>query len=254
MANPLANRGTNTAVRRRSFRTMAVVLTFAGLLLCGAIYALVAIMFAVRGTEFSPQTFERRRFSVIRAPIIGWQLTGVSHTAVPAPVEEQLIADKLITPRPKDQSWDCITLESGAGGRDGDAKILTDFLDANGPGDVRIWIDWTEKHPESAKVFWPVVMQTAEEGMYLLMPDLFRAARSADEKDTGAFTEKLKSIRTTGYRSAAAREEKLNRVGVAAEFYRRASNLDPADAELQEAARRTAAEAKAAQEAKPTGA
>jgi len=138
---------------------------------------------AVHGTEFCPQTFERRSYAYYELPIVGIQVTGEKHEDKTGGTEMSLTANKLITPPPgAKQDWHVLIGSRGARlRRPGDAHILIEYLDAKESDDYHRWARWSESHATLAKVFWPGVQRLAIGEAYVYMPDLFDLAKSIDD-------------------------------------------------------------------------
>lgn len=135
----------------------------------------------VYGNEFCPQTFERRAFHFMEIPWVGIQVTGIRRDIDTELVELHIIQQKYITViQSEPKTWHLVDLLRTSGKlTTGDAKLLITYLDAQDEKKEPAWLNWSEAHPELAKVFWPVVAKAAREGNYLVMPDLFAQTRSA---------------------------------------------------------------------------
>jgi hypothetical protein len=138
---------------------------------------------AVHGTEFCPQTFERRTYAYYEVPIVGIQVTGEKHEDKTGGTEMSLTANKLITPPAGgNQDWHVLIGSRGTRlRRPGDAHILIEYLDAKESDDYHRWARWSESHAALAKAFWPGVQRLAIGEAYVYMPDLFDLAKSIDD-------------------------------------------------------------------------
>src|SRR4029077_13939956 len=63
----------------------------------------------------------------------------------------------------------------------GDAELLMKYLDAQDEEKNYAWLEWSEQHPKLAKVLWPAVAKAAQDGNYLIVPDLFSDALSTND-------------------------------------------------------------------------
>jgi hypothetical protein len=61
-----------------------------------------------------------------------------------------------------------------------DARFLLDYLDLPGTESNSYWEQWNDKHPQLAKIFWPVIADLARHEMYLAIPDIMRMAMAVD--------------------------------------------------------------------------
>ncbi|MDA1052659.1 MAG: hypothetical protein O3C40_19560 [Planctomycetota bacterium] len=159
---------------------------FLGLLLIGIVLVYAVLYFgSVNGEDFSPDSFHRRRFAYLELPLIGVQITPIRHTDTTNDLERYLAAQKLLPkPAKPDDRWDLVVANQGVrGGIQGDARILSQYLDAMNEDRDSIWLKWSEAHVEMAKVLWPAVAEVARHELYSFVPELFVLARSASTPD-----------------------------------------------------------------------
>jgi hypothetical protein len=158
-------------------------LTVGLLLLVGAIgFSIMLVMSFGRctGEEFSASDFSRRDFYYFRIPLIKLQVTPIIRRAKTSLLVKHLQNKRLI---PKNgQNWELASLNAGADQPYiANELILCRYLDQrNDDYDLR-WLDWSQKNPKLARVFWPVIFRIANEDLYLLVPDLFQLARYAKD-------------------------------------------------------------------------
>src|SRR6188508_2076794 len=62
-----------------------------------AVFVLTVTFGAVHGTEFCPQTFQRRTYSLYELPLIGIQVTGIRREDVSQAAELFIASQKYIT-------------------------------------------------------------------------------------------------------------------------------------------------------------
>jgi hypothetical protein len=149
---------------------------------------------AVHGTEFCPQTFERRSYSYYELPVLEIQVTGEQHEDLTGDTEKTVTSKSYVTPPPGGkQDWHVLVGSRGARNRrPGDAGILLKYLDATDVGSNLRWNHWTEEHDEQAKVLWPAVQQLALHELYVFVPDLFDLTKTiSDPAALKAATDKL---------------------------------------------------------------
>jgi hypothetical protein len=141
---------------------------------------------AVHGTEFCPQTFERRSYSYYEIPLVRWQITGEKHEDLTGATEKTITSNNLLPapPGPK-KDWHVLMGSRGTRlRRPGDAGILMQYLDATeGDSGMHRWDNWTEhdKTKDLANVLWPAVQQLALRERYIFVPDLFDLAKNYDD-------------------------------------------------------------------------
>jgi hypothetical protein len=202
----------------------------------------------VHGTEFSPQTFERRSYSFYELPLVGVQVTAIRHDDLTGVAETFITSSNYVTvpPAGSPQDWHIIVGSRGTKlFRKGDASILMEYLDAKDSEEYHRWVKWSEDNPKLAKVFWPAVQQLAKHELYIFIPDLFTQAKQADDAvKLQAALDKLVAQKLLFLaRRLQDREEHAEAVKVLDE----AIKLDPADKELTKARDTSRAAAKAAE-------
>jgi hypothetical protein len=154
-------------------------------LLASSLMVLIATLTfgGVHGTEFCPQTFDRRSYSYYELPIVRIQVTGERHEDLTGATEVFLTSKKYITPAASGrQDWHVLVGSRGSKLRQpGDAGLLITYLDAMDSKDEHRWARWSEDHADLAKVFWPAVQELALHDKYIFVPDLFDLAKSISE-------------------------------------------------------------------------
>jgi hypothetical protein len=194
----------------------------------------VTLMFGrIGGEEFSPHDFKRRTFHYYQIPVVRLQVWPVKRFDSTGDLEAQLLTDKLIPGKvPDDPRWDLIHGYRGATPvAEGDAHFLTDYLEmresfiAGKKAMSLTWLDWTNEHPELAKVFWPHIARLAEQELYIFVPDLFIAATSAT--DPQELERALCEILAVKYHAFGIAQRDLNHPEQAVELLSEAVKLAP---------------------------
>ncbi|HEX5034381.1 MAG TPA: hypothetical protein VFW62_07880, partial [bacterium] len=154
--------------------------TGAALLLVG--FMATMVFGNVMGTEFCPDTFERRGFAFREIPFLGVQISSIDRRTDIGSVESHILGRNYITSTVREpKTWHLVKLWRFRGtSATGDAALLMSYLDARDEkkGD-HAWVNWSEAHPDLAKVLWPAVAKAAQDNNYLVVPDLFSAARAS---------------------------------------------------------------------------
>lgn len=208
-----------------------------GLLAVTLLVFLLTLWFGgVHGTEFSPQTFERRSYSFYELPVIGIQVTAIRHDDLSGTAETFLTSNKYVAVPPAGgpQDWHIIVGSRGTKMfRKGDASILMQYLDSRDAGDYHRWVKWSEDNPKLAKVFWPAVQRLAGHDLYIFIPDLFLLAKQhSDAVKLQAAIDKLVAEKLLFLaRRLQGRAEHAEAVKVLDE----AAKLDPANKEIVKA-------------------
>lgn len=153
----------------------------AALLLVG--FLATMIFGNVLGTEFCPHTFERRGFAFREFPFTGIQISSIDRRIDTGLVEMHIIAQNYLVPdHTEPKTWHLLSLIRFRGTyAEGDAELLMKYLDAQNDKEEYAWLKWSEDHPQLAKVLWPAIAKAAQDGDYLIVPDLFSHARSTTD-------------------------------------------------------------------------
>lgn len=188
-------------------------------------FVLMFLIFAsiVDGEEFSPDTFETRRFQYYRLPVIGTVLTKRSIEDSSSVLHQTLLSDGFVTPpATKTNRWDLIRENWTSGNSpDFDASILDSYLAIRSDGSSQYWHNWNDQNPERAAVLWPAIADLARANQYVLMPDLFRLSRElpkAKSVATDPFQADLQKLASQLLRDQARRFRESGDSAVATEL------------------------------------
>lgn len=125
------------------------------------------------GEQFSPDGFQRRRFSYFEA--FGVRLTATDYFNNTGNLELDLVKNKWITStgkKPKDDDWVTVSMVTQGSVYQSDAAILIDYLNmANATGAIDL-DRWGQANPGYAAIMWPEIQKAAEGNMYILIPDI----------------------------------------------------------------------------------
>ncbi|QDU78298.1 hypothetical protein Pan97_53830 [Bremerella volcania] len=125
------------------------------------------------GEQFSPDGFQRRRFSYLEA--FGIRLTATDYFNNTGNLELDLVKKKWITSsgkKPKDKDWVVVSMLSQGSYYQSDAAILIDYLDMSKTTGAIDLDRWSQANPGYAAVMWPEIQKAAEGNMYILIPDI----------------------------------------------------------------------------------
>jgi hypothetical protein len=197
---------------------------------------------AVHGTEFCPQTFERRSYSYYELPIVRLQITGEKHDDLTGATELHVTSQKLIAPlTAAKKDWHVLVGSRGTRvRRPGDAGILMQYLDAMEGGNYHRWVRWSEEHDPLAKVFWPGVQQFALRELYVFMPDLFDLTKTIS--DPVALKQAIDTLLAQKLLLLARRHSEQNDSAAAIKALDEALALDPENAEIKGAREKAVSE------------
>lgn len=172
----------------------------------------------VEGEEFCPQTFARRSYWFYRIPVINIQFVPTFRDPKNYDLQSHLSANALIrTSATNPKRWDPVYHKYYSMAQPStphDAAILCSYLDQYHDNAESKWLAWSKKNPNHAKAFWPLVAQTAQDGRYEFVPDLFRQAELASDDGSqpaiDALTNNLHQILARQY---CDRARALNEMG-----------------------------------------
>ena len=202
-----------------------------GLLGAALLISVATVMFgAVHGTEFCPQTFERRSYSYYELPLVRIQITGERHEDVTGDTEKSITTNNWITPdATAKKDWHVLVGSRGTRlRRPGDAGILMQYLDAAQDGNDRRWLRWSDDNKQLAAALWPAVQRLALRDMYLFVPDLFDLAKQID--DPSQLQRELDLLVAQKLAHLAQRLTALGKKAEADQVLEDAKSLDPTTA------------------------
>jgi hypothetical protein len=224
--------GTGRPQDRRWLRRTVVLLACVCTVAIGV--AAATLLFGhIGGEEFCPAKFARRSFYYLEIPLVGLQVTSITRDDRTSDLERDLTQNGLVpTVRPGEPDWDLVyTVHSGVTTLRGDAAILCGYLDAKDNQGEQYWKIWTEKHPELAKVLWPLVAQTARRQLYLFVPELFELAAQAT--DPAQLDGDLRAVLSRNYVRFAENQQQLGHPQRAVELLDQALAYAPDDQTLK---------------------
>jgi hypothetical protein len=186
------------------------IIGLGALILSAAAVVLMLVTFAfggVRGTEFNPQTFERRMFGFYEIPLLRLQVTPLWRAETNGDVEQLVISQKYVAPEANaPETWHLISLvRRNYKQPPTDVQILVRYLDAKDADGDSYWTQWSIAHPEMAALLWPEVARLARLESYVMLPPLFELAHNAES--VKAFQLALKQLQTSQLQAAAERME-----------------------------------------------
>ena len=185
----------------------------------------------VQGEEFSPDTFQRRRFSYFELPLLRVQVTPIDRIDITNSLEKHLTANGFIAPQnAASPQWDLVTVSSSSEvAEEGDALALCNYLDAVDSNGGNFWLQWTKDNDAKAKVLWPEAARLARQQLYILLPDLFRAAKGPG--DAAQLRAEIARIAAQRCVQLAAAQQQLEEHEIAVELFSQALEYEPQNAD-----------------------
>jgi hypothetical protein len=236
----------NTARRAPSARPHgaspwhALLVVGLGLLFAAGVVVYSVVFFGhVRGQEFAPHSFARREFSYFEIPLVGLQISPVFRQDVTNDLESHLAGEKLVAGSKKTSAerWDLVVARRGTSQVElriisqGNARILCEYLDAQDSRQAYIWLDWTNRNPELAKVVWPAVARLARQDLYVFAPELLRRASQAT--DPVQLQTDMNGWLVERYLAFGRIQQQLSNHEAAVELFTAALQLVPSHADAQ---------------------
>ena len=191
----------------------------------------------VEGEEFSPHSFQRRRFRYVEIPLLGIQVTPIDRQGTTNDLERYLRLLPSVVQSPVSKRWDLVRVKRvGQDWEEDDGLILCMYLDALDAEGQLHWYTWSQQHPKLAAELWPVVQQLAQNQMYVLVPVAFRlATTTSDATHLGSL---LKASLASEYLNLAIASRNINQHQQALQWIKNGLEIDPENQDLlQEQAR-----------------
>ena len=159
------------------------------ILICVGAGVIVGLFGRVEGEEFCPQKFTVQQFSYYQIPLVKIQITPVTFSPSSrgnAALSRHLRTQRLLGAVSSQLRWDIVYMgDISSESSRGDADILVKYLEQPGAIGSENWLDWTQdkSNEDIAQRFWPLIAKLAQEQLYILMPDVFDWARSAQSAE-----------------------------------------------------------------------
>lgn len=220
------DRGRARATPRNRRRTQGVIALIASGVMAFVLFLIIRIQGPVTGREFNPDDFRQRDFSFYEIPILRLQITPIRRRSSTPETAQFLRRESLIVPRSRETNrWDLVKISRGISGEiPADAGLLVDQLSLRRDGDG-YWQTWSERHPEHARRFWPVVQRLSRRELYLLLPPLFEMAQN--EGTAEELAEAIREHLRQQYRDLIADMREAGRAELAEALLREATEDFP---------------------------
>jgi tetratricopeptide (TPR) repeat protein len=228
----------NTAKAGRGLITrwaIRILVPVAVLLVVGVAGTWVTWAFgAVSGVELCPETFERRSFVYYELPVIRRQVRKVRRYDMTGEAGAYLKDNKFLPSKPKGkQTWHIVHAQRGRQAWDGDAQILTNYLDAEDSDGQAVWVEWTTANPKLGSVLWPAISRLATEELYIYIPEAIELAKSASDSTT--FKQQVDAKLAETFYDAAMRCQKAGNHDAAIHYFDLALQLSPGNEKFSKA-------------------
>ena len=152
-------------------------------LLAIALCSLLSFLYVgtIKGTEFSPSTFQSRSFSYLRIP--GTMSRLGPTTLGPSSPTTELEILKHLTRQSGPDTWHPIAILNSNLAPKYPAALLVESLARKSPEGNSIWAAWSANHPALAATLWPFIQQMAMNNIYLEIPSILEFAENYQGPD-----------------------------------------------------------------------
>lgn len=152
-------------------------------LLAIALCSLLSLLYVgtIKGTEFSPNTFQSRSFSYLRIP--GTRSRLGPTTLGPSSPTTELEILKHLTRQSGPDTWHPIAILNSNLTPKYPAALLVESLSRKSPEGNSIWAAWSANHPNLASTLWPFIQWMALNNIYLEIPNILEFAENYSGPD-----------------------------------------------------------------------
>ena len=202
--------------------------------MAGFFFFVILTFGQVAGSEFAPDGFRRRNFYFYQIPFLELQITPVFRSDSSNNLEEHLKLKKIVSSSKTARRWDSVLVTTGSVVSEGDAWILSNYLDTTDAKGNLVWLTWTKsaENNQKFKPFWAAVHRAAELKAYFMIPDLFGVA--VDSPNSDQFQLKIDSVMVANLTAAGDDYASIGDHQRANELYSVAVELEPANKGLIE--------------------
>jgi len=141
---------------------------------------LVLSMGLVSGAEFAPHACQYRSFRYWEIPFVHLPLTPVIRSKPTHPLDGHLRQNRYWKDRGASR-WDLAFVSRAGENKESDPQVLLGYFNSSDEANSKIWLDWTIKHPKSARVLWAYVDLLSRLKLYAYVGVLFEQAQQHPE-------------------------------------------------------------------------
>ena len=176
-----------------------LIITGVCLVVCFFILSLSGRM---NGREFSPDNFSIRDFKYNKIPYLNWVISPKETSDQSGDIQQQLFDLGLLPGNVPAKTWHLVSelnLTDSFQPPECDARFLVYYLELTNLDGSSVLVDWNEKYPDLAPLFWPHVIEMARQELYLKIPEIMEYALTDPPKSQGEFSNKLKTLVAQAY-------------------------------------------------------
>ncbi|PHS09980.1 MAG: hypothetical protein COA78_11650 [Blastopirellula sp.] len=138
------------------------------------------------GEQLSLDGFRQRRYSATRIPGLDIQVSNSNFSDSTGSLARYISGKGWISPekiKQTDKDWIPVTDRKGSRHWEGDAKILTSYLDMSDSSGAIDLLQWSKDNQELAAILWPEVEQAGRVDHFYLIPDMIHLMLEFSQKE-----------------------------------------------------------------------
>ena len=165
-------------------------------------FIVLSISGNMEGREFSPENFSIRKFTYNKIPFFDWVISPKETVDQTGAVQADLVNLGFLPSTTAAKNWHLISelnVSSSLLPPECDARFLTHYLELQDSNGVLAFVDWNEKHPHLAPLFWPHVIEMARQESYLKIPEIMEFALTNCPKNPNEFSDVLNTLVAEAY-------------------------------------------------------
>lgn len=173
---------------------------------------------SVEGREFSPDNFSIRSFRYNKVPYLDWVIAKKTTVDENPDIQQELIDLGVLPTNATAKNWHLISeqnLSRSLLPPECDARFLTHYLELknySNSNNLEVFVVWNQKHPDLAPLFWPHIIEMAQQETYLKIPEIMEFALNDCPKNPTEFSDELNTLVAQAYLDLAKIDYDLGRL------------------------------------------
>lgn len=156
----------------------------------------------MNGREFSPDNFSIRYFKYNKVPYLNWVISPKETSDQSGDIQQDLFDLGLLPGNAPAKTWHLVSELNPTDSfqpPECDARFLVYYLELTNLDGSSVLVGWNEKHPNLALLFWPHVIEMAQQELYLKIPEIMEFALTDHPRSPIEFSNKLKTLVAQAY-------------------------------------------------------
>ena len=178
-------------------------------------FIVLSISGNMEGREFSPDDFSIRKFTYNKVPFFDWVISPKETSDQTGALQADLVNLGFLPSTAVAKNWYLISelnVSTSLLPPECDARFLTHYLELQDSSGMLVFVDWNEKHPNLAQVFWPHVIEMARQESYLKIPKIMEFALTNYSKNPNEFSDELNTLVAEAYLELGKIDYELGRL------------------------------------------